>query len=402
MRIVQINSGNFGSTGNIMLGIAETARVQGHICYTACPDGRSTRKKVCKDHIFIGNRIARNLHIQLGRLTGYQGIFSALDTWLFMKKLDAICPDVIHMHNMHNCYINLPMLLRYIKRNQIPVVWTLHDCWTFTGYCPHFTMAKCEKWKEGCHHCPQYKNYPESNLDRSAQMWKLKKKWFTGVRNMTIVTPSQWLADLVNQSFWKGERVQVIHNGIDLSVFKPTESSFAEEYHIPEGKKILLGVAFGWEERKGLDVFLELAKQLDEEKYQIVLVGTDDDVDKLLPDNIISIHRTQNQAELAKIYSAADLFVNPTREENYPTVNMEAIACGTPMVTFRTGGSPEIMDETCGSVVPCDDIQGMAEEIQRILREQPYSQAACLERAKSFDRNARFLEYVRLYEQIVK
>lgn len=401
MKILQINSGNFGSTGNIMLGIAEAARAQGHVCYTACPDARSTRKKVCRDQIFIGNRYARNLHIQLGKLTGYQGVFSILDTWQFLRKLDGIGPDVIHMHNMHNCYINLPMLFRYIKRKQIPVVWTLHDCWTFTGYCPHFLIAKCEKWKTGCYKCPQYKNYPESYVDRSVQMWKLKKKWFTGVQNMTIVTPSQWLADLAKQSFWKGERVQVIHNGIDLSVFKPTENDFAREYGIPENKKILLGVSFCWEERKGLDVFLELANRLEKDKYQIVLVGTDDQVDKLLPEYIISIHRTQNQQELAEIYSAADLFVNPTREENYPTVNMEAIACGTPVLTFRTGGSPEIPDASSGSVVPCNDIQGMEDQIRRICQDKPYSKEACLNRAKTFDRGERFLEYVRLYEKIV-
>jgi glycosyltransferase involved in cell wall biosynthesis len=230
-------------------------------------------------------------------------------------------------------------------------------------------------------------------------MWRLKKKWFTGVEDMTIVTPSQWLAGLVKESILKDYTVKVIHNGIDLSIFKSMPNNFREKYGIPENKKILLGVAFGWGIRKGLDVFLELEKRLDPHKYQIVLVGTDDKVDKQLPAGIISIHRTQNQQELAEIYTAADLFVNPTREENYPTVNMESLACGTPVLTFRTGGSPEILDENTGAVVDCDDIDALEQEIVRICDKKPHSMEACLTRAKSFDMNERFEEYIKLYEQ---
>ena len=182
-------------------------------------------------------------------------------------------------------------------------------------------------------------------------MYQLKKKWFTGVENMTLVTPSEWLAGLVKQSFLKDYPIRVINNGIDLEVFKPTPSNFRETYGCGD-KKIVLGVAFGWGERKGLDVFLDFAKRLDSERYQIVLVGTDENVDKQLPNTVISIHRTQNQTELAKIYTAADVFVNPTREEVFGLVNIEALACGTPGVTFNTGGSPECYDATCGSVVP--------------------------------------------------
>lgn len=281
------------------------------------------------------------------------------------------------------------------------MIWTLHDCWSFTGHCPYFDIAHCDKWKTGCHNCPQYREYPQSLFDNSKFMWKLKKKWFTGVENMTIVTPSQWLADLVKQSYLKDYPVKVINNGIDLSVFKPADSDFREKYHISADKEILLGVAFGWGKRKGLDVFLELDKRLDAEKYQIVLVGTDDAVDKQLPENIISIHRTQNQQELAEIYSAADLFVNPTREENYPTVNMESIACGTPVLTFNTGGSPEIPDDTCGAVVPCDDVDAMEREIVRICRDKPFTKEVCLARAKAFDMNDRFEEYVELYKEVL-
>lgn len=400
MKIVEINAGNFGSTGNIMLGIADIAKKEGHEVIVCCPDARDNRKKMVNNQLFIGDRFSRNLHIKCAELTGFNGCFSRLATNNFLKTVDEYKPDIIHLHNLHNCYINLSMLFSYIKKRNIPVVWTLHDCWAFTGQCPHFTMVKCDKWKTGCHDCPQYRQYPASYVDRTKTMWKLKKKWFTGVQNMTIVTPSQWLADLVKESFLAEYPVKVIHNGIDLSVFQPTENDFREKYGL-QNKKIILGVAFGWGERKGLDVFVELAKRLDCEQYQIVLVGTDDSVDKRLPTNIISIHRTQNQTELAEIYTAADLFVNPTREENYPTVNMESLACGTPVLTFVTGGSPEIIDETCGSAVDCDDIDAMEKEIVRICDWKPYGMDACLERAQSFDMNQRFQDYVSLYDTVM-
>lgn len=218
---------------------------------------------------------------------------------------------------------------------------------------------------------------------------------------MTLVTPSEWLAGLVKQSFLKDYPIRVINNGIDLEVFKPTPSNFRETYGCGD-KKIALGVAFGWGARKGLDVFLDLAKRLDSERYQIVLVGTDENVDKQLPNTVISIHRTQNQTELAKIYTAADVFVNPTREENYPTVNMEALACGTPVLTFQTGGSPEILDVTCGSVVPKNDIDALYREIIRICETAPYSIEACLKKAKQFDKNEKFQEYIDLYRNLMR
>lgn len=368
--------------------------------FTYCvPKSRDNSSISETNQLFIGNRLFRNLHLMLAQSSGFEGLFSALSTAVFLKKVDKFHLDLIHLHNLHGWYINLPMLFNYIKKHNLPVVWTLHDCWSFTGHCPHFDMIGCEKWKTGCHDCPQYMEYPKSFVDNSKYMYKLKKKWFTGIENMTIVTPSNWLAELVKESFLKEYPVKVIHNGIDLSIFQPTPSNFREKYAVGD-KYIVLGVAFGWGKRKGLDVFVDLAQRLDSEKYQIVLVGTDDAVDKQLPDNIVSIHRTQNQTELAEIYTAADVFANPTREDNYPTVNMESIACGTPVITFKTGGSPEMLDATCGSVVPKDDIDAMEKEIVRICETKPYSIEACLERAKSFDKDEKFQEYVELYEVI--
>lgn len=398
MKIFEINSVPYGSTCNIMLGIAELAKQSRHSIITSSGYSTHPVKNLPEKHFNIGGVVDKSLHMVFAQCIGLNGCFSYFSTLKLLLKMKKYKPDIIHLHNLHGWFINLPLLFNFIKKHNINVVWTLHDCWSFTGHCPHFDMIGCDKWKTGCFSCPQYRDYPKSVFDNSKYMYSLKKKWFTGVPYMTVVTPSEWLAGLVKQSFLRDYQTKVINNGIDLSIFKPTESDFRKKYNC-ENKYILLGVAFGWGKRKGLDVFIELSKSLDE-SYKIVLVGTDDNVDKVLPDKIISIHRTQNQAELAEIYTAADLFVNPTREENYPTVNMESIACGTPVVTFDTGGSPECLDKNCGCVVPKNDIDAMYREIIRICKEKPYSSTACIERAKSFDMKDRFSEYIKLYEEI--
>ena len=397
MKIVSINSLPNGSTGRIMCEIADMSRKDGFDVYCYWGSWYFEIKEINVKYGRFGSSIENKISAVFSILTGLQNFGSIIGTISLIKKIKKIDPDIIHLHNLHLWTINLPMLFKYIKKHNIKTVWTLHDCWAFTGHCPYFDIVGCNKWKTGCYGCPQYKEYPKSLFDNSKYMYRLKKKWFTGVKNMTIVTPSEWLAGLVKESYLRDYPVKVINNGIDLNAFKPTESDFREKYAL-ENKCIVLGVAFGWGKRKGLDVFIELAKRLDKEKYKIVLVGTDDNVDKLLPDNIISIHRTQNQTELAKIYSAADVFANPTREENYPTVNMESVACGTPVVTFNTGGSPEILDETCGAAVAKNDIGAMYNEIIRICEAKPYSMEACIKRAKGFDKNEKFEKYIRLYE----
>lgn len=394
--ILSINTFNIGSTGNIMLKITERAREHGYTAVVACPKSRDNLRKQVEEQIFIGNRLSRNIHIWLAKITGYNGCFSYISTLRFLKKVKEINPDIIHLHNIHGWYINIPMLFRYIKKNDIQIVWTLHDCWAFTGQCPHFTMAKCERWKNGCYKCKTYREYPAAYVDRTKTMWKLKKKWFLGVKEMTLITPSQWLANLVKHSFLQEYSVKVIYNGIDLNIFKPTQGDFRIRYGISKNKYIVLGVAFGWGEKKGLNVFIKLAETLDE-NYQIVLVGTDEVVEQQLPDNIISIYRTQDQKALAEIYTSASVFVNPTYEDNFPTVNLEALACGTPVITFNTGGSPETIDDTCGVVVNCDDVDTMRPAIIHICETKPYSESACMARAKKFDMQLRFEEYIKLY-----
>ena len=396
MKIFQINGAVFGSTGKIMFGIAEAAEAQGHTVLCAAPITKTNRyANPSREYIKIGTYYGRCASVLLSRLTGLDGCFAVFATARLLQQMKRFSPDVVHLHNIHGSYLNLPMLFRYLKKSGVRVVWTLHDCWAFTGHCPHYDMVGCQKWKTACFDCPQFREYPKSYVDNAKWMHRLKKRWFLGFKDLTIITPSHWLAGEVRQSFLGVYPVHVIQNGINLDVFKPTPSDFRSKYHC-EGKCILLGVAFGWSKRKGLDVFIELAKRLDE-RFRIVLVGTDANVERQLPDNVISIRQTQNQRELAEIYTAADVFVNPTREDTYPTVNMEAIACGTPVLTFRAGGSPEIPDATCGIVVAKDDVAALEREILAIYKTTPFSRQACLLRAKQFDEVERYKSIVAQY-----
>ncbi len=393
--VVQINTVyNQGSTGKIVFQIQQLLLKEGYSSIAVCRYGAKSLKE--KGVVFASSWLDNHLHNRLARITGLQGCFSKIRTWFFLKKLNKISPDIIHLHNLHANYINLKMLFKYIKKRNIKVIYTLHDCWALTGYCTHFDYAGCQKWQTNCNNCPIRKQ-EKHLLDTSSYMHKKKKDAFLGTV-MTIVTPSNWLKNLVKQSFLGDYPVKVINNGIDLSTFNPTKSDFKKTYNL-EDKFVLLGVAFDWGKKKGLDVFKKLAEKLNSD-YQIVLVGVTETVKNELPKNVIAINKTQNQEELAKIYSSSDLFVNPTREDTFPTVNIEALACGTPVLTFKTGGSPEIIDFTCGSVVDRDDINSLVGEIERIKNEKPFTKENCVKRAQNYNKDDKFKEYVDLYEKI--
>lgn len=391
MKVVQINSVcGSGSTGKICVAVSELLSSQGVENYILYAQGKSQYS--------LGIKYMSTLEIKWqalkSRIFGNYGFQSKAATRRLIKHLEEISPDIVHLHNLHGHNVHLGDLLTYLKEKSIKIFWTFHDCWAFTGYCPYYDMVDCDRWKTGgCQNCPVSKHHSWF-WDRSHDLYEKKKALFAGL-DLTITTPSQWLADQVKQSFLKDYPVRVIHNGIDLSVFYPRQSDFRERYHLQD-KYILLGVAFDWGPRKGLDVFVELSKRLDD-RFQIVLVGTNNRIDRHLPANIISIHRTQNQAELAEIYSAADVFVNPTREDNYPTVNMEALACGTPVVTFRTGGSPECVDERCGLVVEKDDLDAFLKAIMHMHGSSRFLHQDCLRRATEFESRKRFEECLKLY-----
>lgn len=396
MRFCQINGGVFGSTGKIMFGISKVVNSLGNKSLCFSPVTISNRFQEPKEkYVKIGTYRSRQFGVFLSRITGFNGCFSCFSTLKMLNKIKEFKPDIIHLHNMHESFVNLPMLFRFIKKYNIKTVWTLHDCWAFTGNCVYFDICGCDKWQTECKNCPQKSLYPKSFFDNSKKMHRLKKKWVQGIKDLTIVTPSEWLKNMAEKSFLGKYPIQVINNGIDLNVFKSTIGDFRKKYAL-ENKKIVLGVSSIWCYRKGTDVFIELSKRLGDE-YKIVLVGTDEEIDKTLPENIISIHRTENQEELSKIYSSADVFVNPTREEVFGMVNVEALACGTPVVTFNTGGSPECIDETCGIVVPVNDIAAMQKEIEKVCTEKPFSKEACIKRSKKFDADEKYAETVKLY-----
>lgn len=396
MKVVQINTVcGFGSTGKICVGISKVLCSKGIENYILYASGET-------DYPY-GIKCAEplpKLQALRSRILGNYGFNSRKATKRLIEALERIGPDVVHLHNLHGHNCHLEMLMGYFREKGTKLVWTFHDCWAFTAYCPHFVMAGCDKWKTGCHHCVQSRGFSWL-ADRSSWLYEKKRSAFSGL-NLTIVTPSKWLAELVKESFLKDYPVVVVNNGINLDVFKPTPSDFRKKYSIPEEKCILLGVAIQWGVRKGVDVFIRLAKRLDPEKFQIVMVGTDDNVDRQLPENVISIHRTANQAELAEIYTAADLFVNPTREDTFPTVNMESLACGTPVLTFRTGGSPEIIDEKTGMVVDCDDEEALYNAILDMKRNSSNYREECRDRGLTYDENSKFCEYEILYKELVR
>ena len=381
-----------------MLKISNMASNQKFETYVAYSASKSNYLKSVDNAVIISNRLDRNIHLKLAYCTGMNGCYSKNETRKFLNKISEIKPDIIHLHNLHNCYINLEMLFDYLKNQSIPVVWTLHDCWSFTGQCPYYTFAKCDKWIRGCHSCPQIKAYPAARVDKTEEMYRLKKSWFTGLDNLTIVTPSDWLKSQVKESFLTDYPVKVINNGIDLSIFKPRESNFRDKYKLNK-KIILLGVANPWSKRKGLLVFKELSKLLDSE-YKIVLVGLNDEQINQLPSNILGLPKTNNPKELAEIYSVADYFINPSVEETMGLVTVEAIACGTPAIVSNSTAVPEMVNYKCGVVVKRNSSEGFFETIRYLDKE--YKLEDLINHARKFNKDDKFFEYIELYREILK
>lgn len=337
-RILFINSVCNGSTGTICKNLYKAALGVGHECCIAYGRGEAPKGF---NTIKIGNKLDFYLHVLKARLFDASGFGSKRATKEFIKKIDKFKPDIIHLHNIHGYYVNIEILFKYLKEHpEIKKVWTLHDCWAFTGHCAYYTYAKCDKWKSCCNGtCLNKKEYPKTIFSRIRRNFNKKEQIFSDVENMVLVTPSKWLKSEVKNSFFKKYQVEVINNSVDTNIFKPTPSNIKQKYNIEE-KKVILGVASVWDKRKGLDTFIDLSKNLSSD-YKIVLIGLSNDQIKNLPNNILGISRTENVNELVKWYSAAEVYFNPTLEDNYPTTNLEAIACGTPVVTFNTGGSPE-------------------------------------------------------------
>lgn len=342
MKVLQINSVcGVGSTGKICQDLYWELKKRGHECKIAW--GRRKGGNVPdEDTIQIGRSIDYYWHALSTRIFDNTGFCSKLATEKFIEEIKAYDPDVIHLHNIHGYYINISLLFNYLRQCEKKIIWTLHDCWSFTGHCTYMDFIGCDKWKTQCFNCPQKKEYPKSDLfERSRINYNVKKKLFTGIRDLYIVTPSQWLAGLVKESFLKNYPVSVIHNGIDTNIFKPTTTNIRKEYHL-EDKKIILSVASQWDKRKGYEDLFKLSRELDSDCVLVIIGITEKQKREIdILKNVISIVRTENQKQLAEWYSEADVFINLTYEDNYPTVNLESQACGTPVISYSTGGCVE-------------------------------------------------------------
>ena len=393
MKVLQINSVcGIRSTGRICTDIADVLQKNGDECKIAY--GRENVPARYQDvAVRIGNDVDVRCHALMTRIFDNTGYGSKRATKKFLKWVEEYNPDVIHLHNLHGYYINLDLLFKYLKKSRKPVIWTLHDCWAFTGHCSYFDLVGCCKWENvGCYACPQKTNYPKSVLiDRSKKNFFEKQKFFMGLDNMILVTPSQWLADLGKRSFLKDYPIKVIHNGIDLSFFKPTDGNFRDRYGLQD-KTILLGVAASWGNSKGLFDFYKV-NEIKAENEVLVLVGLTAKQIAELPKGIIGIERTNSVSELAEIYTAADVFINPTYQDNYPTVNLEAQACGTPAVTYHSGGSPE--------GVPGENVveRGNVDDLLQIARERAVMPK--LLDVSGFSKEDAFSKYINLYCQLL-
>lgn len=350
------------STGRICTDLATALESQGHEVKIAY--GReNVPKQFQKYAIRIGNDLDIKFHGVKARLLDGAGFGSRTATKKFIKWVEEYDPDVIHLHNLHGYYINVEILFDYLRSYGKKIIWTLHDCWAFTGHTAYCDAIQCERWKSGCYDCPQMKEYPKSVIDRSKENWKRKKKCFTEIKNMMLVTPSYWLAGLIKESYLSEYSVEVIHNGIDTTQFQPMQNDFRDHYGLKD-KFIVLGVSTSWDEMKGYSDFIKVAKSLDKD-CKVVMVGLTDEQLLRLPESIIGIKRTASMKELAFIYSSSDVFLNLSYCENYPTVNLEARACGTPIITYATGGSSESAGKDSVSVKR-GDVNAILYEIQKI------------------------------------
>ena len=399
--LLQINSVvSFGSTGRIIEELGAIAIRNDWNSYIAF--GRNHQISTSRI-IQIGSNWDIKLHGLQTRLFDRHGLGSISATKKLVNQINNIKPDIIHLHNIHGYYLNIPVLFNYLNSQKIPVVWTFHDCWPMTGHCAHFDLIGCEKWKTNCFSCPQLKKYPASlGIDRSTKNYQLKKSLFTSPQKMTIVPVSQWLGNVVKQSFFKNSTIQVINNGIDTTIFKPCKNELTTFKYKTHNKFVILGVANNWSPTKGLSDFFKLSQMVDIHTM-IILVGLTSKQIKELPVNILGISRTENREELAELYSIADVFVNPSVEETFGLTTAEALSCGTPAIVYNATACPEVVSPETGFVVEKGDITGLLNAINVVRKngKQKYTNA-CRKRATiMYDKNDRYLDYLQLYESML-
>lgn len=403
MRVLLVNAFvGCNSTGNLTYSIYKKLCENGMECMVAY--GRQNTK-MDTDTYTIGTRGDYLFHAFITRITDKNGMYSKRATKKFLAFINEYKPDVIHIHNLHGYYINVEMLMNYISVKNIPVVWTLHDCWAYTGHCPYYSDANCYRWMSGCYNCPKKTKHPASYIiDGSKRNYRIKKRLFTSPQRMVITPVSEWLSREVRNSFLKDKQIETVYNGIDQKVFCPKESGFRSKFKIDKSTKLLLGVAINWVPSKGLEDFIRLAKQLPQLEYKIAIIGLNKEQIKYVNEKapqILALPKTDNALQLVEAYNAADVFVNPSREETFGMVTAEALSCGTPAVVYNATASPELVDANTGRVVEVGDIDGMIRAIKEVIQ-LPDVVRHCRERAeKLFNREVNLMKYIAIYERLV-
>jgi putative colanic acid biosynthesis glycosyltransferase len=398
MKVLQINTtANSASHGRIAAGIGTQLILTGHESYIAY--GR-TGNDCGSELIKIGGILDQSLHLIRTRLFDRHCFSSSGATRTLIKRIENIEPDVIHLHNLHGYYLNIAILFSFLKEWGKPLIWTFHDTWPITGHCSYFEHMNCFKWETGCYNCPNIKGYPESwFFDNSRRNYLEKRALFTGLKDLVLVSPSQWLAKYLKRSFLSDSEVRIINNGVDIVKFNPgLAGAILNKYSLE--KKYILGVANIWDERKGLKDFIKLRNILDRD-IDIVLVGISRAQKKVLGREIMGVFRTESIRDLASLYAGAEAFVNPTYLDNFPLVNIEALACGTPVITYQTGGSHESIDQSSGQMVEKGNVTALRDAIMSVLTDKGnYNPGQCRERAiAKFSADDRYRDYIKLYEE---
>lgn len=400
--LVEINvSLNWGSTGIIAEQIGLQAEKNGWKVYMV--HGARYKNPSHFPHIQVTSKIGEVFHWLLSTLFDAQGLGSVISTRLFVKKLKKIKPSIVHIHNIHGCYINYPILFRYLRESGVPVVWTLHDCWSFTGHCAYYTEIGCEKWMSHCHHCPIVANFPKSLIDRSYSNYNKKNKIFNGINDLTLVPVTYWLGSEVKKSLLREKNINVIHNGIDIEHYSFRKSAIKEKYNIG-AKYMLLSVASGFAERKGLEDFNRLSTLLPDE-YKIVLVGgIEASCNIQLSDKILLLPLLKDPQELVEFYSAADVLLSLSLAETFGLTIAEAMSCGTPSVVYDNTAQPEIVSPETGCVVKTGDVNAVKDSVIYLCSKgKDTYMVPCRERAKTlFDKNRQCSQYVDLFDKILK
>ena len=391
------------STGKIMRELGNLVQAAGWKSYIAYSRARDGVPPHSSQLVPVGNKLDLVFHWLITRLFDAHGLGSRRATKQLIRRIHEIDPDIVHIHNIHGYFLNYSLLSRYLADRGKPVIWTTHDCWLFTGHCYYYSAVNCCLWQTGCHHCPQKKAFPASfGLDRSKRNWQQKQKAFSSISSLTLIAVSDWIRGELSHSFLKDVPCRVIHNGIDLKIFCPrSDDDLRSRYGIVQ-PVYYLAVASIWLAEKGMADLIHLASLLQPDE-QLVLVGRMTTQQRAaLPNTIVAIERTTDAIALASLYAEATAFVNPTWQDNYPTVNLEAIACGTPVVTYRTGGSIEAVTPQTGFIVDKGDVAAMSRCLHQIRKKgKSFWQNSCREHAlKHFDKQARFQEYIQFYEDL--